>query len=70
MFGATGHDNSDEDEEDLNPPLLEEAVRPATGKQDNNELHSCSAKQTRHRKEPRINYNRITDSYPCTIKGM
>ena len=26
MFGATGHDNSDEDEEVLKPPLLEEAV--------------------------------------------
>ena len=26
MFGATGHGTNDEDEEDLTPPLLEEAV--------------------------------------------
>lgn len=26
MFGAAGHGNTDEDEEDLTPPLLEEAV--------------------------------------------
>lgn len=51
------------------PTPARRSCKPVTGKQNRHELYTCFTKQAGYGKDQRDHYNRVTNSYPCSIKG-